>query len=273
MSFFRKIKTKYLIIIVITLSFLAVFVLPKKEQVSEGISAILGLVGLLFAILVGFFITDLWSRFQRIRENVATEVSGLQTYYLFVQILGKFPHHKEWAEKQQELIDRYIREFFYVEWGDYGKIDPYFNEIIKSLNEIKELKTNKEVETYTNFLPLLNEVTTAREKLFMYGKDRLNKMEWIVVLFLSAILVFSIFAIRTPDLSSLFLSGTLISTVIILLLILRDLNNLSFGEEMVSFEPYETIFDVIDKPRFYLKRDIKSGRVIPPKNIKYRVGE
>ncbi len=273
MSFFRKIKTKYLIVIVIALSFLVVFVLPKKEQVSGGINAILGLVGLLFAILVGFFITDLWSRFQRIRENVATEVSGLQTYYLFTQILGKFPHHKEWAGKQQELIDRYIREFFYVEWGDYGKIDPYFNEIIKSLEEIKELKTNKEVETYTNFLPLLNEVTTAREKLFMYGKDRLNKMEWIVVLFLSAILVFSIFATRTPDLSSLFLSGTLISTVIILLLILRDLNNLSFGEEMVSFEPYETIFDVIDKPRFYLKRDIKSGRAVPPKNIKYRVGE
>lgn len=106
----------------------------------------------------------------------------------------------------------------------------------------------------------------------MYGKDKLNKMEWIVVLFLSVILVFSIFAVRTSDLSSLFLSGTLISTVIILLLILRDLNDLSFGEEMVSFEPYETIFDVVGKPRFYFKRDIETGRVVPPKGIKYRVG-
>ena len=273
MSFFIKIKSKYLIIIVVALSFLSVFLFPTKEQVSGGVNAILGVVGLLFAILVGFFITDLWSRFQRIRENVAVEVSGLQTYYLFVQVLGKFACHKEWAKKQQELIDRYIREFFYVEWGDYGKIDPYFNEIIKSLKDIKELKTNKEVETYTNFLPLLNEVTTAREKLFIYGRDRLSKMEWIVVLFLSVILVFSIFIIRTPDLPSLFLSGTLISTVIVLLLILRDLNDLTFGEEMVSFEPYETIFDVIDKPRFYLKRDIKSGRAVPPENIKYRIGE
>jgi len=273
MSLLRRIKTKNLIIIVIAVSFLSVFVFPTKEEVSEGINAILGIVGLLFAILVGFFITDLWSRFQRIRENVAVEVSGLQTYYLFVQVLGKFPLHKKWAKKQQELIDKYIREFFYVEWGDYGKVDPYFNEIIKSLRGIKELKTNKEVETYTNFLPLLNEITTAREKLFMYGKDRLSKMEWMVVLFLSVILIFSIFAIRTSDLSSLFLSGTLISTVVILLLILRDLNDLSFGEEMVSFEPYETIFDVIDKPRFYLERDIKRGRVVPPKDIKYRIGK
>ncbi len=270
MSFLRRVKTKYLVVIVIVVSFLSAFFIPIQKQVSDGINAILGIVGLLFAILVGFFITDLWSRFQRIRENVAVEVSGLQTYYLFVQILGKSLRHRKWAKNQQKLIDKYIKEFFYIEWGDYGKIDSYFNAIIESLQDVKKLKTNKETETYTNFLPLLNEVTTAREKLFMYGKDKLNKMEWIVVLFLSVILVFSIFAIRTSDLSSLFLSGTLVSTVVILLLILRDLNDLSFGEEMVSFEPYETIFDVIGKPRFYLKKDIKNGRVIPPKGIKYR---
>lgn len=273
MLFVRKIKTKYLITIIIGVSFISVFALPTQEQIAEGVNAILGMVGLLFAILVGFFITDLWSRFQRIRDGVAAEVSGLQTYYLFVQILGKFPRHKEWAKKQQELIDKYVREFFYVEWSDYGKIDPHFNEIIKSLEDIKELETNKEIETYTNFLPLLNGITTAREKLFMYGKDKLSKMEWMVILFLAVIIAFSIFIIRTPGLPSLFLSGTLISTVLILLLILRDLNDLSFGEEMVSFEPYETIFDVIGKPRFYLERDIKSGRAVPPKNIKYRIGE
>ncbi len=273
MSFLKKIKTKYSIIIIIVISFLSVFFVPVNGQVDNGVGAILGMVGLLFAILVGFFITDLWSRFQRIRESVAVEVSGLQTYYLFVQILGKYPRHKKWAEKQKELIDQYVKEFFYVEWNNYEKIDPLFNKIIESLGEIKELKSNKEVETYTNFLPLLNEITTAREKLFMYGKDKLEKTEWLVILFLTVILVFSIFITRTAALSSLFLSGTLISTVVILLVILRDLDDLSFGEDMVSFEPYETIFDVIGKSRFYLKKDIKNGRVLPPKNIKYRIGE
>ena len=273
MSILRTIKTKYLVTFVIIISFTSVFLIPIREELNEGINAILGMVGLLFAILVGFFITDLGSRFQRIRENVAVEVSGLQTYYLFVQVLGKFVPHKGWASKQQKLIDKYVREFFYVEWGDYNKIDPYFNAIIESLTDIKKLNSNKEVETYTNFLPLLNEITTAREKLFMYGKDRLNKMEWMVVLFLAGILIFSLFIIRSADPSSLLLSGTLIATVVILLLILHDLDDLSFGEEMVSFEPYETIFDVIGEHRFYLKRDIKRGRVTPPKGMKYRLGE
>jgi len=142
---------------------------------------------------------------------------------------------------------------------------------MKSLADIGELKTNREVETFTNLLPILNDITTSREKLFMYGKDRLDMIEWVIIILLAAILIVSVILIRIPLLSSLFLSGTLIFAILSLLLLLRDLNNLSFGEEMISFEPYETIFDVLGLPRFYLKRDIKSGR-ITPKGKEYRVG-
>ncbi len=273
MGFLRKIKTKYLIVIVIALSFLFVFFLPTSGEVNETINSILGMTGLLFGILVGFFITDLYSRFQRIRANVAIEVSGLQTYYLFVKILDGFPKQREWVKKEQELIDKYVCKFFEVEWDDYGKLDPYFNAIIESLAEVKELETVKEDETYANLLPLLNQITTAREKLYMDGKDKLGKMEWLVILSLAATLIFCIFLVRVPVLPSLLLSVTLISAVATLVLMVRDLNNLNFGEEAISFEPYETIFDVIGKPRFYLKRDIEGGRVVPPKDIDYRIGE
>lgn len=266
----KILKVQHLLPIVVIMCFLVAYFFPGAGK-SEMVNTALGVVGLLFAILVGFFINDLWSRFQRIRENVATEVSGLQTYYLFVKVLARFSHHKKWAEKQKELIDKYVTEFFKIEWTDYGKIDPYFNNIILSLKEVGDLKTNQETETYTNFLPLLNEVTTAREKLFMFGKDKLSKAEWTVVCALAAILLFSIFYLNTGELSSILLTGALSSAVIILLLIMRDLNNLSFGEEMISFEPYETIFDVLEKPRFYLKRDVEAGRVRLPKDKKYRI--
>jgi len=271
MSFFKRIHTRQWLLIVIFISFVFVFIIPISGEANEEIQAILGMVGLLFGILVGFFITELWSRFQRIRDDVSVEVSGLQTYYLYLQGFDSFPRHRDWIKKEQMLIDKYVREFFKVEWTDYGKIDPYFNDIMKSLGDVKELKTNREVETFTNLFPILNEVTTAREKLFMYGKDRLDTVEWVVLISLASILVVSIMIIRVAALSSLLLSGTLISAIVTLLLLLRDLNNLSFGEEMISFEPYETIFDVIGMPRFYLKKDIESKRVIPPKNTKYRI--
>lgn len=272
-NIFKKfLRSRYKLPITIIIFFILAFIIPSGE-VNEMVGTILGVVGLLFAIIVGFFINDLWSRYQIVRENVAVEVSGLQTYYLFVKIMAHFPGHEKWAEKQREFIDAYVQKFFEVEWHNYGEIDPYFNRIIESLKNIGELKTNNETETYTNMLPLLNEITTAREKLFIYGKDRLSKLEWSVIYFLAAILVFSIFFINTHELFSIFLVGMLSSAITILLFILHDLNSLSYGEESVSFEPYETIFDVIEKPRFYRKQDIRNGRVKLPKDKKYRLVE
>ena len=270
----KRIHTNQWLIITALASYTLVFLLPIRanNQVSQEIQTILGVVGLLFGILVGFFITELWTRFQKVRDNVAVEVSGLQTYFLYVQGFNIFPRHREWVKKERALIDNYVREFFKVEWTDYGKIDPYFNKIMSSLADIKELKTNKEIETFTNLLPILNEVTTAREKLFMYGKDKLDTVEWVVLILLASILIVSLLLVRLPILSSLLLSGTLIFIIVALLLLLRDLNNLTFGEEAISFEPYETIFDVLGVPRFYLKRDIESKRVTPPQGIKYRIG-
>ena len=266
----KLMKTKYLLPFVLVLSFTAAYFFHSHGE-NKTVEIIFGAVGLLFGILVGFFITDLWTRFQRIRENVAIEVSGLQTYYLFVKIMNNAPGHEEWARKERELIEQYVMKFFEVEWTDYGTIDPYFNRIIESLKDIGELKTNNEIETYTNMLPLLNEVTTARERLFMYGKDRLSKAEWIVILSLAGIVLFSLFYLNTGNFVSIILTGTLSLAVTILMLVLRDLDNLSFGEEMVSFEPYETIFDVLERPRFYLRRDVESGRVKLPKGKTYRI--
>lgn len=271
-SYNKFLRSRFKIPITIIIFFGLAVIIPGGGT-SEIVGIILGVVGLLFAIIVGFFINDLWTRYQIVRENVAVEVSGLQTYYLFVKIMNSFPGHKEWAMGQQELINAYVRKFFEVEWQDYGVIDPYFNRIFESLKDIGELKTNNENETYSNMLPLLNEITTSREKLFMYGKDRLSKLEWSVVYFLAAILIFSIFFINTHEPFSILLVGMLSSSVAILVFILHDLNSLSYGEESVSFEPYETIFDVIEKPRYYRKQDVASGRVILPKDKKYDLAE
>jgi len=265
-------RGKYKLSIIVLVFFsLALFV--PGGQPNETINTILGVVGLLFAIIVGFFVNDLWSRYQIIRGNVAVEVSGLQTHFLFVKIYSHLTKDKKWMEKQRDLIDVYVQKFFEVEWHDYGETDSHFSAIIESLKDAKEAKSNNETETYTNMLPLLNDVTTAREKLFMYGKDKLSKLEWSVVYFLGVILLFSVLYINTGELSSVFLVGTLSSAIAILISILHDLNDMSYGEENVSFEPYETIFDVIEKPRFYRKRDIKAGRVSLPKDkdIKYRL--
>lgn len=267
-----KIRAFSLISLVILICFWLAFLLPSGGP-NETVKTILTVTGILFGVIIGFFIAYLWNRLEKMREFVNIEVSNLQTYYLLAENLARYSKNQKWVQKQKKLIEQYIIQFTMVEWTDYDKIDPYFNRIIKSLKEIPPLKTKTEEHLYHNLVRLLTEISTARENLFNFGKVRLTKQHWMVMVFLAIVLEFSIFFLKTPEFFSILCTAVLASIVIILLLILWDLNDLRLGEEIISFEPYQRVLDVIGKPRFYLKKDIKSGRVKLPKDKEYRIGE
>ncbi len=96
-----------------------------------------------------------------------------------------------------------------------------------------------------------NQHSEARENLVMFGKDKLSWGEWLTILFLGALLLASLFYIKDSSLISIIFTGAITSAVLLLFIVLRDLNNLNFGENAVSIEPYERVLDAIGKPRYY----------------------
>ena len=213
------------------------------------IETLLIFIGILFGIIVGFFISDLYSRFQAIKENAAIDSSGMATYYSFAQIFAS-KRNKKWLEKQRDMINNYIRKFMPLPWGRYDETEPEFSEILNSLKEV-EYKTDKENETYSNMLAILSGISDAREKLVINGKDHLTTGEWGITLSLAILLLFSLFYVKTLDIVSVIFTWFLSASIIMLLFVIRDLDNLKFGENSVSVEPYERVFDAIDKPRYY----------------------
>ncbi|MCH7567845.1 MAG: DUF4239 domain-containing protein [Nanoarchaeota archaeon] len=247
-----RIRAKHVLIFLIAISFLAAYFFPIVEgDVIDGES--IAFVGILFGIIVGFFIADLYSRYQGIRDNAALDASSLSTYYSFAKILGQNKKNKRWLEKQKELINKYIHRFMPLPWPRYSETEPEFSAIVNSLGEIR-YDTDKENETYSNMLAVVSGHSDAREKLVMYGKDKLTWGEWLVVLFLALLLVGSLFYVKVDSLVSVIFTGALISAILILLFVLKDLNNLNFGESSVSVEPYERVLDAIGKPRYYRKK-------------------
>lgn len=266
-----KIRIHHGITLVLVICFLASYFFPGVAF-SETINMVLAVIGILFGIIVGFFITDLWTRFENIRESVSKEVSGWSTYFTLCKILGARKKHKKWVEGQRKLIDKYITKFISIEWANYADTEPEFDAINDSLIDLKELKGIKEDETWAIMLANLSAISDAREKLIIFGKDKLGKAEWMVIGMLGIALLGALFYLKTPEPASIIFTWLLSSAIIVLFLVLRDLSNLSYGEEIVSFDPYEKVLDTIEMPRFYLKEHIKSGRAKPPKGKKYRVG-
>lgn len=253
MSF--KLKIKHLLVVAIIGSFLASYYFPgvgDDPRVRNSIT----FIGILFGIIVGFFIADLYSRYQGIRDNAGTDSSCLSTFYFFATILAKETKNKKWLDKVEDRINKYIRKFMPLPWERYSETEKEFADLGKSLQELK-YSGDKSNETYSNILNVYNQHSEARENLVMFGNDKLSLGEWIITFLLGGLLLASLFYVKDTSVTSIVFTGLITSAVIILFLVIRDLNNLNFGENAVSIEPYERVLDAIGKPRFY---KAKSGK-------------
>lgn len=242
-----KIKIKHLLFLAIVVSFLASYLFPGVED-NETIQTSITFIGILFGIIVGFFIADLYARYQGIRENAALDSSCLSTFYFMATILGQ--KNKAWLKKVETRINDYIRKFMPLPWHKYSETEKEFIAIGDSLKELK-YTSDKENETYSNILAVYSQHSDAREKLVMYGQDKLSWGEWLVSLFLGGLLLASLFYVKDTSLVSILFTGAITSAILILFIVLRDLNNLNFGESAVSIEPYERVLDAIGKPRYF----------------------
>ncbi len=242
-----KLKIKHLILIAIILSFVASYFFPGIGD-NDTIQNSITFTGILFGLIIGFFIADLYSRFAGIRNNAAVDSSCLSTFYYMATILGQ--KNKKWLEKVRERINKYVKKFMPLPWERYSETEKEFSALGDSLKDIK-YNTDKENETYSNILAVYSQHSDAREKLVMYGKDKLSWGEWLVTIFLGVILLVSLFYVKDTSLVSTIFTGALTSAILILFIVLRDLNNLNFGESAVSIEPYERVLDAIGKPRYY----------------------
>ena len=244
-----KIKIKHLLFLAILVSFLVSYFFPgigTDPRVENSIT----FIGILFGIIVGFFIADLYSRYQGIRINAAADSSCLSTFYFFATILAKETKNKKWLDRVEKRIEKYIHKFMPLPWEKYSETEKEFTELGKSLQELK-YSGEKANETYSNILNVYNQHSTVRENLVMFGKDKLSWGEWLTVLFLGGLLLASLFYIKDSSLTSIIFTGAITSAVLILFIVLRDLNNLNFGENAVSIEPYERVLDAIGRPRYY----------------------
>jgi len=244
-----KIKIKHLLVIAILASFLASHFFPgvgDDPRVQNSIT----FIGILFGIIVGFFIADLYSRYQGIRDNAGTDSSCLSTFYFFATILAKETKNKKWLSDVEKRIHDYIKKFMPLPWERYSETEKEFADLGKSLEELK-YSGDKANETYSNILNVYNQHSEARENLVMFGKDKLSWGEWLITFFLGGLLLASLFYVKDTSLVSTLFTGAITSAILILFIVLRDLNNLNFGENEVSIEPYERVLDAIGKPRYY----------------------
>lgn len=244
----------------------AVIFIPIIKPLDH-IDIILTISTFLFAILAGFFISRLGSRYDQIRILVSTEDANFLSLYKNSQLYGE-----EFAGKMRDLIDEYYISAYDFSLSSYSykQNAKYF---IKMWDEVIKNKKYRGESVFQGIATSLSAIEISRNSASTISKEKLNAGHWVILFFLTAIILFSIFCLRGNDLYYQIITVMFSTVLIMVLLIIRDLQNLMLGDQSLLEESGQEVLEFIGKPRYYNKYFIDRDISKIPNSVKeYRLG-
>jgi len=244
----------------------AVIFLPQIESF-KGTELVLTISTFLFAILVGFFLSRLNSRFDRMRDLIAKQDADWLSFYEMSIFLGK-----GFSKKVRELIDRYLITSYDFKLGEaYKQTARPLHNVYKELKELKISNKRNAKDIFDNAVDKLSEIEEDRNASSVLSLERLTRGQWLVLLILAAIIVFCVFVLLRQEIYSKIITVLLSTILVLILLMMRDLQNLKLSGRETGFESGQEVFEGINKLRYVHENDIQSESI--PDTIKeYRQG-
>lgn len=254
-------------------SVLSIFVFALLSILIQGlgptpiIETILTISTFLFAILAGFFISRLNTRYNDIRELISNEDAYFYSLFYTSKVYGE-----KFAGKMADIIDKYYIASFESELDNYYKnTASHVQNLFKVLYETKEKSGES---TYANMFSLLSSIEVVRNKNSVIAKEEITRGQWTVLISLTIIIISCLLYINTNQIFFQILITIMSSMLILILLTIRDLQNLRLGGKIMQvLESGQEVLENMGKLRYYNQKLVKSGVMEIPKDVeKYRLG-
>ncbi len=252
-------RKELFVIVFFVLLFLSIF-LPSVQVLKD--YTILSIITLLFSILSGSATASAWSEFERARRSVGQEASEITNIYTNISVFNK-----KIQNKFRELLYKYLVYSVIVPWEKIEKMNNVFYDISKFLIRLKMRNKTQEM-ALKEIVSTLGKWEDSREEQVSLGTSRIAPVRWLMLIILGGTLIFVLYVIKTSDVFSIILTTLISLAVILVLIIIKDLDDYSFGESDFVLNSFFPLFDMIKKPRFYWEEHIKSKAISVPKGVK-----
>jgi hypothetical protein len=246
----------------IIFTLMAIFI-PGRGM-DEFVLALLSVSSFLFGIFMAFSISDRHSRQKEMRSTLKEGDAYVVNLYKIAKA-----YDEKTRKKVQQLIDDWVTSTFDYYLSNYHKTFPKFFKLYDYIINLKP-QTKKQQTLYEEMVTILQEQVKENKKVRYLVHDRITKAEWISILTLAGIIIFGLFFINTNVFFSIVLVVLLSTTLITIILVLRDLDSLYWKEQKWIWDPMIDTFHEIDRLPYFPQEDIDLKRIKVPKGLKYR---
>ena len=240
----------------------------KRQDINSDVfAAIGGVASFLFGIIAAFTISDRHGRIENILKNGSLERSQL---VVLLEVAKVFP--RTFQSKLSARIDNYLMSEMDYPRRDFDRTNAPFSEIMGAVIDLKP-EGDREAVAYSRLLSDVSSIEQSRKHTETLFGDTMSLREWVVLYFLSAVVLMSLVLIEPGSLVVLVIIGGLAVTMFYVLSIIHDFDSLDWRVEDKIIEPFQKTFEELGFDRYYSHGMISDHRITGYKNIsQYRVG-
>lgn len=252
--------------VLIGMFFVVVRVLIGSDGFARSIDgALLAPVVVLYSLFVSFVISAQRARYNEFFEYNRSESSVLYSLHVFSEALKA-----EQRSQITNLIDRYLIMQMDYRLKDFKETDRGFTDLAEYLVALK-VSRSEQTEAKDKILDLIPSAQEKRYNMQTLISEGVARSEWVTILSLYAITIYSFLMFKTPDIVSVLIGALVCTASTMLVLILHKLDSLSYRSSEKIAEPIQRLFIDLGLMPYYSRPMLASGRVKPIEGIKVRV--
>ncbi|MCS3918686.1 DUF4239 domain-containing protein [Fervidibacter sacchari] len=218
----------------------------------EPVASFLEMYGTLYGVTFAFALYVVWSQFNSVQSGIQQEADLLEDIYRMTLLLSDQISAKSLAQN----LRNYVEALLGSEWMELsqGKTCAFshdkFMELCYSLRSVPVTDVRDQA-IYAQLLEAVNRLTRVREERVSASLTRIPKTLWLLLNFMSAVLLIGfllLFLISHSQSNLAILVGTIIIAFIafsigLLLSIIKDIDNPFVGVWNVSPQPFRVLLD------------------------------
>ena len=188
------------------------------KAVSPGLLPVLGV---LFALLVGFIAVEVWNTFDRAKTAVATEASALRAVVLLAR---NFPDEQK--ARIDALINSHIEVAIHQEWPEMAHqqatLSPLPTHLLEALNNAFALKAADDSQraAQPEMVKALHTAMDARRQRIVISESSVGAVKWVGILLQGLCVLVAIAMVHSDNRLACAISLTLFATGIALSVLL-----------------------------------------------------
>ncbi len=243
-----KYRSIYLELGLTFIFFIVVAIFCRGNGLSSNMDKVLSISTFLFAIILGFSIANRKQRLNSIRTLLRKNDAIILSIYEASKVQSK-----EVTDKIRKLIDNMLIQQIDYKLLDFDKTTP---ELIKLFDYSYEFnpKTSDPTALEGKKMMMTNcEELFANQKAVIYWvKDTMMFFEWISMLILCAIIIICIYSLNDGSVLMVVTIPLLATAIVLLLFVLRDIDNLRWQEEKWIWNRLIDLFEELDLPPYLI---------------------